>query len=340
MSSEESYVKRKLPVNLSKEDLPLFYNALERNIPAIRVFKLSRPGINSQSIIFEGVKISPESFIEASRIDGFKSYIKRYKFLFKHHFLRKKIKINDQGLWFTDAWSHEYFHWMTDALPRLLAAKDYIGDSVILLPHKYSRIDYVQKSLKVFGVENVTYIPERAVAWPSGLILPAHTASTGNYNEVLLRKLRELFREYYKKTVGQQVFGDRIYISRSKSLRRKISNEDLLVPVLQKHGFAFLYFEDFDFDQQVVIMSNAKYLISNHGAGLTNMLFMQQGGAVLELRRKGDNHNNCYFSMASALELNYYYQLCVSEDENEDTYTANLIVDIEQLDKNISAMLN
>ena len=69
----------------------------------------------------------------------------------------------------------------------------------------------------------------------------------------------------------------------------------------------------------------AKYLISNHGAGLTNMLFMKAGGNVLELRHRGDKHNNCYFSLASTLRLNYYYQLCDSENNIEDAYTANLL---------------
>ena len=88
------------------------------------------------------------------------------------------------------------------------------------------------------------------------------------------------------------------------------------------------------------MMLNAKYLISNHGAGLTNMLFMQAGTSVLELRRENDGHNNCYFAQASALNLKYYYQLCKSENDDTDTYTANLIVDPLVLEKNIKTMLN
>src|ERR1035437_4173888 len=59
------------------------------------------------------------------------------------------------------------------------------------------------------------------------------------------------------------------------------------------------------FEDQVAILSKARYVASNHGAGLTNMLFMRPGGRVLELRREGDAHNNCFFTLASALKLDY-----------------------------------
>ena len=57
-------------------------------------------------------------------------------------------------------------------------------------------------------------------------------------------------------------------------------------------------------------MSRARYVVSNHGAGLTNMLFMKDGARVLELRHVSDYVNNCYFILASALQFDYLYQLC------------------------------
>ena len=80
-------------------------------------------------------------------------------------------------------------------------------------------------------------------------------------------------------------------------------------------------------------------MISNHGGGLTNILFMKSGSSVLELRQSGDSHNNCYFSLASALYLKYYYQLCHSENPDEDAHTADLIVDCRRLRKNIEQIL-
>ena len=90
---------------------------------------------------------------------------------------------------------------------------------------------------------------------------------------------------------------------------------------------------------QMRISQDAQYLISNHGAGLTNMLFMRPGSKVLELRKKGDARNNCYFALASALDLKYFYQLCNSKRPNENAHTADLIVDCRTLKATVEQML-
>ena len=41
---------------------------------------------------------------------------------------------------------------------------------------------------------------------------------------------------------------------------------------------------------------------------------MQTGSHILELRLETDNRNNCCFSLASELSVNYYYQNCPSVD--------------------------
>jgi capsular polysaccharide biosynthesis protein len=74
-------------------------------------------------------------------------------------------------------------------------------------------------------------------------------------------------------------------------------------------------------------------LISLHGAGLSNMLFMKQGSIVLELRMKGDQQNLCYYSLASALSINYYYLFCTRNADNINVQDANISVDLLELEK-------
>ncbi len=88
------------------------------------------------------------------------------------------------------------------------------------------------------------------------------------------------------------------------------------------------------------VASGARYMVSNHGAGLTNMLFMKAGGRVLELRHESDRINNCYFTLASALELDYLYQTCTPVVQGEDPHTADLRVDAEKLRDNLRLMLS
>lgn len=330
-------VRRKLPQNLVKDDLSLFKKALECKIPIPVVQIIPQAKVTGRSIIYKGIKIFSESFVDPSRLQNYKS-LKLIKFLVKNNFFRKRVVLKTSVIWFTDEWSFEYFHWLTDALPRLLLVKDKLKEAVVMFPDKYRDFAYIQKSLAVFNISNIVYMPEKSVAFIDKLILPNHTAPTGNYNENLIQSLNKLFLQYSRENVRLS-FGERIYISRKKSLRRKVSNEDQLIPILKKHGFVILYFEEYDFDQQVSIISNCRYLISNHGAGLTNMLFMNTGGKVLELRRKDDDHNNCYFALASALGLDYFYQKCESVNNETDTFIADLIVDEELFEKNVCLLV-
>jgi capsular polysaccharide biosynthesis protein len=98
-------------------------------------------------------------------------------------------------------------------------------------------------------------------------------------------------------------------------------------------------FEDHPFEEQVRIAAATKYLVSNHGAGLTNMLFMPEGGRVLELRRESERERNCFFNLATTARLGYYYQCCPQEDAEEQVHSANVVVDGKGLRENLELML-
>ncbi|HCR3763789.1 TPA: glycosyltransferase family 61 protein [Citrobacter freundii] len=74
----------------------------------------------------------------------------------------------------------------------------------------------------------------------------------------------------------------KIYVSRRKSSRGP-SNELDVETELQGLGFDILYAEELSFSEQVRIFSNASILVSPHGAGLTNILFMPKSSALVEI---------------------------------------------------------
>ena len=326
---------RKLPVNFNPADAGLFEHEIERTIPATVLLGLENVSINPAGILFRGSKVLPQSFPSPNFAKAWQGRRTRLK-LFIKNCLKPQQRIEQDVFWFTDTWSQVYFHWMTDALPRLLAIRDQIGDATLLLPSAYGGEEYIVSSLKPFGIQQLKFIHETFHC--KNLKLPTHTAPTGNYNEKLIRDLRKTYTDFYE-AARSVCAGNKIYISRSKAQRRKIVNEEECVAILNEYGFETIYFEDYTFEQQVEIALNAEYLVSNHGAGITNILFMKPDSKVLELRKTGDAHNNCYFALASALKLKYYYQLCSSENPDEEANTANLIVDCQLLRENIGKML-
>lgn len=315
----------------------MFEHELEKTIPATVLLSLKNVSVNSDGIIFRGSKVLPVSFPSPRFMNTWDSPQARLKFLIRNSLFKNHRKIEQDAFWFTDIWSREYFHWMTDALPRLFTVREKIENAVLLLPGAYQAIDYVLPSLKPFLIKDVEFIRETFRC--KNLKVPTHTAPAGNYNEAVIKGLSDFLTDFYQNADGGGT-NDKIYISRSKAEKRKIANEEECLAILEEYDFKTVYFEHHTLEEQINIASNARYLISNHGAGLTNMLFMKTGGSVLELRRKDDAHNNCYFALASALDLNYFYQICEREMVGEDAHAASLIVDCHSLRKNIEQMLD
>lgn len=73
-----------------------------------------------------------------------------------------------------------------------------------------------------------------------------------------------------------------IYISRRKSAR-PLLNESEVEDILSNHGFDVIFAEDLTFQEQVSVFSSAKTLISSHGAGMSNIAFMNSGTSIVEI---------------------------------------------------------
>jgi hypothetical protein len=333
----ETVSKRRLPANFNQDHLVLFNHELERAIPESRLLRFQNVRVSSEGILFKGFKILPESFAFRSHLEDWKvrSIV---KFMATNYLLRRRRQIESEVLWITDYWSKSYFHWLADALSRLFVVRDRLDHLVLMLPDEYEMQDFVRSSLRAFAVKKVDFIKRDEVLECRNLLLPTHTAPSGNYNEEVIRGVRGVLLAAYAEA-SYQGAGKRIYITRHKAGKRRIVNEDEIGLILGKFGFQTICAEELSFEQQVQVCSTARYLVSNHGAGLTNMLFMREGGSVLELRHHDDRINNCFFTLTSALGLNYFYQTCAPANESEDPHFADLMVDPEELEENLSLLL-
>jgi len=315
--------QRKEPVNLLKEDLSLFEHEFSVEINATNVTEFGNASILKDTIFTPGNFQFYKSF---SHVFPLKSKKLAKKLLL---FLLPSRKI-EAGIWITDERSPEYFHWLTDALPRLLAVEEYTGKKPVILPASYQNISYVQQSLELLNFEPYYYNRKFRLA-VKHLYTANHTAESGNYNKKIINNLRDRLLPQNGTSAQRKIF-----ISRQKAVKRRIINEAEIIPLLLTHGYEIHYFEEYDFKKQIKIMSETKSVIGLHGAGLTNMLFMQSGGSILELRNEGDSHNNCYFSMASELGHDYFYHL--NKGNTDDTNKVDIIVDVQALTRTLQIM--
>ena len=211
-------------------------------------------------------------------------------------------------------------------LPRLIVGGDEMKKYPVLLPESCRQFDFITASLAIFGFTPL-FLAEHKLYSLKEMVFISTFSTPGNYHDAIMKQMRGKFIGNYPITKRSKP----VYISRAKATRRKVKNESSLVKLFKETGVEIIEAENLSFLEQVELFSTVTIMISNHGAGLTNMIFMPPGSTVIEIRHSGDAHNNCYYALANALELNYYYQSSIQAEKEEDIHLSDITVDVDLL---------
>lgn len=323
---QEITVKRTLPVNLDPKDLPLFEGSLSATFERLFPVHLKNIWILQDTVFSPGELKFYTSHSHIADL-GPLQFAKRAIFC-----STKAWRKIPKGTWITDEWSANYFHWMTDCIPRIWEGLERDPNSPIILPESYKSLGYVTQSLDLLKVK-VEYFKSRENLRVNTLILTARTASFPNFNPPLTQKTRENLATGSGKSPWKKV-----YVSRKLAPKRKAHNELEVELMLRKRGFEIVYSEQLSVKQQIELMAETKLLACLHGAALTNILFLPKEAKVLELRNIGDSKTQCYFNLASALELEYYYTL--NKGDHLDTIMTDFTIDLNALEYTIERIEN
>ncbi len=204
------------------------------------------------------------------------------------------------------AGSSVYYHWLTDALPRIQILR-------ACLQQEFDKINkfvvpkglpVIQESLAMLGIssQDLIFTDWKLHLQAEHLIVPSLPGNTGNTPTWVIDFLRNSFLD--KKTSNH--LGKRIYVSRSKARYRKIINENEVLNCLKNFDFKPVWLEDHDFATQIAIFSDAELIVAPHGAGLTNLVWCNPSTKVLEIF--SPNYVNvCYWAMANQVGIEYFY---------------------------------
>ena len=325
-------VNRALPQNITPDTLPYFEKELSKEINDHQVYDLENVFVTKDGVVYDSYFRLFKPSVGAASLA--QSYTAKHLIA---ELIKRRIKRLDKNTEFVlcfTPWSQGYFHWFGDTLMKITAEKQYCKANTLLLSEKFNS-GFYKESLDIIDNDfKLKFIQNNELVFVPRLKIIGEIAPTGNYNPSITQALRNSFGS--KTSVPDK----RIYISRRSARRRKVINEEALERILLKYNFEIVDFENKSLSDQIDLLQSSKYLVSIHGAGLTNMLFMKEKSKVLEFKLKTDYHNLCYFSLASALNHDYYFQLCDFEGDNNDTLDANFIVDPVEFEKNISTMIN
>lgn len=340
--------QRTLPVNLSSAEIRLFEHERLKEIPAHQVLSFhDNILVTPEGVVFRNGNLVQESLYNEAHRDFFDGAYRIY------YSCRGWFRQTIPGPFLVafDEWSMGYFHWMTEFIPRLFMSRALVAECTVVLPaisngissrstaHRslikipavVPRADYMTGSLAPFRLTRVYQHTARVPLKTSHLYLSSHLAPSGNYNDEVMRLIRDFYLDAYVQHRGKP--NRLVYVTRQQAARRFIQNEGAIIEVLRSHGFEILALESLTFADQVQLLAETRVLVGQHGAALTNLLFMQEGTSVIELKTAGDSQNLCYFSLASAMKVNYLYQFC--EGDGRTVQDADIVVDPDMLMKNI-----
>jgi hypothetical protein len=237
-------------------------------------------------------------------------------------------------------WTTGYYHWVTEALPRAIVLNKVAPTVVPYLP--YPSPTYQEESLKALGFAKIEYFPTKKNVMLDKVYLTECPGAFATMHTELINKVRITI---YKNLAITSLSPTKIiYVSRKNARGRGVLNEAELVNAITALGGEVAYFETMSFQEQVLLMSECKVLLGNHGAGLANMIFMKPGGLVVELlphrnglfdyRPIGNSfrHQAIYWRLANACNHKHEYQLCDHDLAfYKSTDLANIYVDVEKL---------
>lgn len=320
-------VKRKLPENYNIKDDFLFSNEIERELPDLYSELHKDICINADQYLWKNLSFLDETFFRRDKRK--KNKLSNFKFLLKS--FTKKKRVVYEGMWLIDNWSHGYFHWFGDVLQKYYSLKK--RNTKLILPASYSDIDFITSSSKALKIE-LEFIQENDIIKCKNLTIVPTTFISGNFYKEPIKRLKRALIKSQKNSYNY----NRVYVTRKNARFRKIKNENDLIKCLQKYNFHILDFDNIKFEEERKMCFSVEIFISIHGSGLTNQLLMSSKVKVVELRHVKSTQNT-FFSLASALENDYYYLNCNPVNKQTPVHSADLNVDIGKFKKLIKQII-
>lgn len=191
------------------------------------------------------------------------------------------------------AWDSNYGHWLYDVLARLQNLKDLnLSDKPLLIisPRSgdMSKVVYETLKLSGFNKEDIIEHDVRPRRYESLVVLGRMSRHPLLKSPAATEFLVDMASEI---TTGTD---KRIYLSRNAYSRRRLTNEELLRPILEAKGFRIVYPEQLDFREQVSLLKGAEIVAGNMGAAFTSLAFSPMKVKALTLSTPGMPHDFFY----------------------------------------------
>lgn len=322
-----------LPANFAPDFEPVLSQDLGDRRAEYPVTRYGRTFVTHSGVALRHLRPLPETlFPTAPSKDRHLARYARYKYL-----TTPRVRLHgDDLLLLHNHWSRGYYHWLAETMVKVQFVDP--ARYTLILPGGFP--EFVRDGLLLFDWRATAVVPAGSSVAAQALTIVSNP-SVEAFNPVHVDWLRTTLR-------GKCGVGDdrpvRIYLTRRSARMRRIVNEVDVTAALASRGFQIVDAAELSFAEQVRLFSRCEALVTPHGAGFTNMVFMSSGASVLELYRELTpalpKMNITYWRLATAAGLRYHYQYCAHGPQmGPKIDDVDLTVDIEKLERNVELML-
>ena len=191
-----------------------------------------------------------------------------------------------------------YAHWLLEELPRLIDLDTSHCEHLIA----HGIPPFTREALNRSGVATKLLEPARYSHFQcEQLIVPSLIGQPGYPIPRVSRRLQE-----FTAGIGRNGsrFGERLYLSREKSRRRRVINETELWEWLAARDFVKVHVEELSWTEQIAVFRAARVMVAPHGAALANSVFCSGGTKIVEIFNRS-YVNGCYWRLAAIQGLDY-----------------------------------
>jgi hypothetical protein len=191
-----------------------------------------------------------------------------------------------------------YCHWLLEELPRLLAIDRDRFETII------AHVDtaFAREAWRIAHFTGRVVAPSRRSHFICDqLTVPSLIGQAGFPTRPVIEALQA-----FALPLKEGAFhpGERLYVSREKARRRRITNEAELWARMASRGFVKIHLEDLAWSEQIQAFARARVIVSPHGAGLANLAFCETGTRVVECFSRG-YVDGYFWRLASVNGLDY-----------------------------------
>lgn len=310
--------------NFATGEKPYWLNLFERGIEFPALFYLD---LKVCYLIGRGIILNEEKKIILESTFFQKEYLDK---LLKNHLVVKTMLVDPNEELFDiipllSRLSNNYYHWTTESIARLALFQQ-------SHPELFERFHIlIAADAPSFVKDSLLYLfklpSNKIISWGnndrakvSNCLLIGYpcirneaTSMSYIYHPSIYKIIHALSLKNIESDNDTATY---LIVSRANVHERKLKGEEKIISLFPDIPFQLVYTEKMNFTDQVKMFRNAKIIIAPHGAGLSNLVYVNNNPLVIEIfpSKRYIRDAVLFYQIAAAMNINYH--LIVKESLN------------------------